>query len=176
VLAWLGRSLRPKCLDDALGGGDGRLGLPERFPAELEEGVTRGRVGRIKVGDAGQRDEDRIAPLDVTWLLAPPRLAKGEENGISSGKRVAGCQRDDRLATPAALDFGDQLLRAGAAIATRLQEVLGQRLTAVVAGPACARLSARPSGTARWKPSAATLHRAVAQSAAAGPAPGIDEG
>ncbi len=79
----------------------------------MEEGMARARVLLVQGADAGQRDEDRIAPYDVARRLTCPGPREGEEDGIPGRERPAGGKRDNRLATPASLDIRDPLFIGG---------------------------------------------------------------
>ena len=116
VTSRLGRSPSPRGLPDAPGGVHGRLGLPERLPAESHEGASGAGIGGPEVRDIGQGDEDRIAALDVVRRLARSRQGECEEDGFSGLERLAGGQRDDRLAAPASLDFRDPLFVGGISV------------------------------------------------------------
>jgi hypothetical protein len=52
----------------------------------MEEGVAGDGVGLVEVGNVGELDEDGVAPLDVTGLLAGTRLREREEDGVARGK------------------------------------------------------------------------------------------
>jgi hypothetical protein len=75
----------------------------------LNEGLARGGVDQTQVADIGQTDEDRIAPLDVSGLLARTGVREGEEHGVTDRKDLAGRQGHDRPATATALDVRDPL-------------------------------------------------------------------
>jgi len=105
-IARLGGATRPH---GTPGNGNGWHELTERFPGELEQGLTRLQVCCTEVGDISEEDPDRIATPDVARFLSPMGMGEFEEDGISGCERFSGGQWEDRIAASTSLHVRDPL-------------------------------------------------------------------